>query len=57
MRIAPEIVLTEAERSERMKLVRSKLTSVRLEQRAGIVLLAAAGASNRDIAYSGDRDR
>ena len=50
MRIAPEIVLTEAERSELTKLVRSKLTSVRLEQRAGIVLLAAAGACNNDIA-------
>ena len=50
MRIAPEIVLTEAERSELTKLVRSKLTSVRLEQRAGIVLLAAAGACNQDIA-------
>jgi transposase len=50
MRIAPEIVLTEEERSELTKLVRSKLTSVRLDQRAGIVLLAAAGARNHDIA-------
>ncbi len=50
MRVAPEIVLTEGEREELMKLVRSKLTSVRLEQRAGIVLLAAEGLQNRDIA-------
>lgn len=50
MRVAPEIVLTEGERAELMKLVRSKLTSVRLEQRAGIVLLAADGVQNKEIA-------
>lgn len=50
MRIAPEIVLTELELSELTKLTRSKLTSIRLEQRAAIVLLAAAGARNQDIA-------
>lgn len=50
MRIAPEITLTEDERSELMKLVSSKLTSVRLEQRAGIVLLAADGVQNKEIA-------
>ena len=32
-----------------MKLVRSKLTSVRLEQRAGIILLSADGYQNKDI--------
>lgn len=36
MRVAPEIILTDEERAELMKLVRSRLTSVRLEQRAGI---------------------
>ena len=50
MRIAAEITLNEGERAELMKLARSKLTSVRLEQRAGIVLLAADGFRNRDIA-------
>jgi transposase len=50
MRIAPEIILTNQERAELMKLVRSRLTSVRLEQRAGIVLLAADGFQNIDIA-------
>jgi transposase len=50
VRVAPEIVLTEDEREELMKLVRSKLTSVRLEQRAGIVLLAAEGLKNKEIA-------
>jgi len=50
MRIAPEIILTTQERAELMKLTRSRLTSVRLEQRAGIVLLAADGFQNKDIA-------
>lgn len=50
MRVAPEIVLTEEERAELTKLVRSKLTSVRLVQRSQIVLLAADGAQNKDIA-------
>lgn len=50
MRVAPEVILTYQERAELMKLVRSKLTSVRLEQRAGIVLLAADGFQNKDIA-------
>src|SRR5665811_1737663 len=50
MRVATEIDLTNEERVELMKLVRSRLTSVRLEQRAGIVLLAADGYQNKDIA-------
>ena len=50
MRVAPEIVLTNEERGELAKLVRSKLTSVRLAQRARIVLLAAKGHQSKDIA-------
>ena len=50
MRIAPEIVLSEEERSELSKLTSSRLTSVRLNQRARIVLLAAEGLQNRQIA-------
>ena len=50
MRVAPEIILTEDERAELMKLVNSKRTSIRLEQRAGIVLLAADGVQNKEIA-------
>ena len=50
MRVAPEIRLTEDERAELMKLVGSKCTSIRLEQRAGIVLLAADGMQNKEIA-------
>ena len=43
MRVAPEIVLTEDERVELTKLSQSRLTSVRLAQRAQVVLLAAKG--------------
>lgn len=50
VRVAPEIVLTSEERAELMRQVRSKLTSVRLAQRARIVLLAAQGLQNKDIA-------
>ena len=50
MRVAPEIVLTEEEHAELAKLVRSKLSSVRLAQRARIVLLAAEGIQNKAIA-------
>lgn len=40
MRVAPTITLTDDERMQLTKLVRSKRTSVRLAQRAQIVLLA-----------------
>ena len=50
MRIATEIVLTEEERVELARRVRSGRTSVRLCQRAQIVLLAADGMQNQDIA-------
>ena len=50
MRVALEIVLTEDERMELTKLSQSRLTSVRLAQRAQIVLLAAKGMQNQAIA-------
>ena len=50
MRVATKIVLTEPERMQLTALVRSKLTSVRLAQRAGLVLLAAEGLQNKEIA-------
>ena len=50
MRVAQQIVLNDGERAELKSLVRSKLTSVRLSQRAQIVLLAADGVQNKDIA-------
>jgi transposase len=57
MRVAPEIILTEDERAELAKLVRSRLSSVRLVQRARIVLLAADGIQNKDIAQQLDVGR
>jgi transposase len=50
VRVAPAIVLTDEDESELAKLARSKRTSVRLVQRARIVLLAAQGLQNKDIA-------
>jgi DNA-binding NarL/FixJ family response regulator len=50
LRVAPAIVLTLEQEDELNKLVRSGLTSVRLAQRAQIVLLAAQGLQNKDIA-------
>ena len=50
MRVAPEIVLTEAQAAALKKLSRSRRTSVRLSQRARIVLLASQGLDNQDIA-------
>jgi transposase len=57
MRVAPEIVLTNEEHAELTKLVRSKLSSVRLAQRAQIVLLAADGMQNKAIAQQLDVGR
>ena len=50
MRVAPAIELTTEQESELTRLARSKRTSVRLAQRARIVLLAAKGVQNKEIA-------
>jgi transposase len=50
LRVAPVISLTDEQHSELIKLARSKRTSVRLAQRAQIVLLAAQGLHNKGIA-------
>jgi transposase len=50
LRVAPAIELTDEQESELARLARSKTTSVRLAQRARIVLLAAQGMQNKDIA-------
>ena len=57
MRVAPKIELTDEERAVLTKLLRSKLTSVRLDQRARIVLLAAQGRQNLEIAAQLDIGR
>src|SRR6266487_3208784 len=50
LRVAPTISLTNEQAHELTRLARSKRTSVRLAQRARIVLLAAQGLQNKDIA-------
>jgi len=50
LRVAPEISLTDEQERELTRLARSKRTSVRLAQRAQIVLLAAQGLQNQEIA-------
>jgi FixJ family two-component response regulator len=50
LRVAPGIELTDEQGVELTRLARSKRTSVRLAQRARIVLLAAQGLRNKDIA-------
>ena len=50
MRVAQPIILTNEERVALTKRVNAKLTSVRLTQRANIILLAADGLRNKDIA-------
>ena len=50
LRVAPAIELTSEEESELTRLVRSGRTSVRLAQRAHVVLLAALGLQNKEIA-------
>jgi len=50
MRVAPEIILSDREKRTLEKLSRSNTTSVRLARRAKIVLLAAAGLENQEIA-------
>lgn len=49
MRVAAKINLTPEKRSALMRLARSGRTSVRLAQRARIVLLASRGMQNKDI--------
>ena len=50
MRIAPAIVLTNKEHRKLLALSRARRQPMRLVQRAKIVLLAAKGLENREIA-------
>ena len=50
MRVGTRIELSEDERLELSQLTASRLTSVRLSQRARIVLLAADGLQDKEIA-------
>ena len=50
MRVAPKIMLTTEEEKTLTRLSRSNTASVRVARRAQIVLLAAAGLDNKEIA-------
>ena len=50
MRVASMLELDDAQRDRLVKLAQSNTTEVRLARRAGIVLLAADGLNNREIA-------
>lgn len=50
MRVAPKIVLSANELATLRKLSKGRRTSVRLAQRSAIILLAAEGKENREIA-------
>ncbi len=57
MRVAPSVVLSAEEEAKLRKLARGRSISVRLAQRSKIVLLAAAGLQNRQIATQLSIDR
>lgn len=50
MRIAPKVIVTDEDRKTLERWARGRSTPVRLMQRAQIVLLAAEGQQNKDIA-------
>ena len=57
VRVAPAIELSQEEEAELIRLAHSKATSVRLAERARIVLLAAQGLQNLQIAQELGIDR
>ena len=57
VRVAAPIELSEIEEDELIRLAHSKVDSVRLVERARIVLLAAQGLQDRQIAEELDIDR
>lgn len=50
MRIAPAVILSEEDKSWLLQVVKSTLTSIRLAERCKVVLLAAEGRRNEEIA-------
>jgi transposase len=57
MRVAPPVSLSDEERRQLERYERGRSTPARLVLRARIVLLAAEGKQNRDIAAAADTDR
>ena len=50
MRVAPKVIVTDEDRETLQRWARGRSTPVRLMQRARIVLMAAEGRENKDIA-------
>jgi transposase len=57
MRVAPKVIVSEEDRKVLERWARGRSTPVRLMQRANIVLLAAEGRENKDIATALDVTR
>ena len=57
VRVAPEVVVSDEQHEVLDGLLRSKLTSVRLALRARIVVLAALGLQDKEIALALDVGR
>ena len=57
MRVAPKVVLTDEQRTVLQRWARGRTTPARLVRRAKIVLLAAEGKENREIAEELDIER
>lgn len=57
MRVAPAITLSATERSQLERMKRGRSSSIRLKERAAIVLLAAEGLENREIAMRLNQDK
>lgn len=57
MRVAPAIELTDSEREQLEKIKRSRSSAVRLRERVCIVLLAADGFTNKQIAEELGQDK
>ena len=57
MRVAPQVILTDEQRTALQRWARGRTTPVRLVRRAKIILLAAEGKENRQIAEELDIER
>jgi transposase len=57
MRVAPAITLSAKERNQLERMKRGRSSSVRLKERAAIVLLAAEGLENKEIAARLSQDK
>ena len=57
MRVAPKVVLTDEQRTVLQRWARGRTTPARLVRRARIVLLAAEGRENLEIAEELDVER